>query len=260
MKIPFYIIKHRPRVFLLLVTLSVLNIGLISAQTLTVATAANFRDPMKEIAAEFMKENPSVTVKPIFGSSGSLYQQLSNNAPFDIFFSANMKYPQALFDDSLCYTSPKVYAIGQLVLWSKSIDVSSLGMAVLTSDVVRKIAYANPSLAPYGKGAIEALKSANIYEKVVSKLVKAENIAQTAQFAVTGNTEVGIIAKSQLLMPAIKDKGYWYQIATDSYLPIKQGCVAIKREGNSTLVHLFLAYMTSPTALKIIDKYGYGLE
>lgn len=232
----------------------------ISAQSLTVATAANFRDPMKEIAAEFMKQHPKVVVNTIFGSSGSLFQQLSNNAPFDVFLSANMKYPKALYDAELSYSAPIVYAIGQLVLWSKSIDVSQQGLALLATDKIGKIAYANPDLAPYGKGAIEALKRADIYEKVVGKLIKAENIAQTAQFAVTGNTDAGIIAKSQLQMPAIKDKGYWYQIPTDTYSPIKQGCVALKRDGNQKLAESFVLFLSSPTALKIIDKYGYGVE
>lgn len=232
----------------------------ISAQTLTIATAANFRDAMTEIATLYMNDNPSIKVKPLFGSSGSLFQQITHKAPFDIYFSANMKYPKALFENDKCYEAPTVYAVGQLVVWSKSVDVSKKGFAILAQTEIKKVSYANPALAPYGKGAIEALKSQGVYEKVAPKLVKAENIAQTAQFAVTGNTTAGIIAKSQLLMPAIKDKGFWTLVPIDTYSPIRQGCVRIKREGNDVATKAFMAFMTTEKVLKIIDKYGYAIE
>lgn len=229
------------------------------AQTFTIATAANFRDPMTEIVKIYMMENPSIEVKTIFGSSGNLYNQITNNAPFDIFFSANVKYPNELYEAGLCYDEPKVYAIGQLVLWSKSLDVSD-GLEVLKSKKISRIAIANPELAPYGKSAVECLKYNEIYELLKDKIVTAENIAQTAQFAVTGNADVGFLAMSQLKMPAIKGKGSFFVLATDSYSPIEQACVVIKKDGNAILTKKFIDFMSKPEIQEIITSYGYRLK
>jgi len=228
----------------------------LKAQTLTLATAANFRDPMSEIVKLFTKENPSIEVKTIFGSSGNLYNQITNSAPFDIYYSANLKYPQKLYEAGLTYQQPAVYAIGQLVMWSRRMDVST-GLEILQRKEVKRIAIANPELAPYGLSAQQCLKHFGSWNELSPKIVTAENIAQTAQFAVTGNADVAFIAKSQLNMKAIRGKGTSYEIDTETYDPIYQGFVCIKKEGNKALAEKFVAFMQKAEIQQLIKHYGY---
>ena len=230
-----------------------------NAQKLTIATAANFRDPMTEIAAKFKTENPEIDVKTIFGSSGNLYNQITNNAPFDLYFAANTKYPEKVFEAGLAYEKPEIYAIGQLVLWSKRLD-TSYGLSVLEDKKARRIAIANPELAPYGRSAMQCLAYYKLDEKIKSKLVTAENIAQTAQFAVTGNADVAFIAKSQLNMETIKGQGSYFDIPSESYAPIKQAFVAVKQEDNKAITDKFVAFLLKPEIQEIIIKYGYKLK
>lgn len=230
-----------------------------NAQSLTIAVAANFRDPMTEIVAKFKTENPSVEVKTIFGSSGNLYNQITNNAPFDLYFAANTKYPQKLYDAGLCYKQPEIYAIGQLVIWSKRLDVSQ-GMSVLETKQVKRIAIANPELAPYGKSARQCLVFYKMDEKIADKIVTAENISQTAQFAVTGNADVAFIAKSQLNMNGVKGKGTYFDIPAESYSPIEQAFVSVKREGNKAITEKFVAFLAKIEIQEIITSYGYKLK
>ena len=237
-----------------------LSIFFVSAQsqTLTLAVAANFRDPMNEIIRAFRKENPDIAVRPVFGSSGSLYQQISHNAPFDIYFSANTRYPDELFKQGRACDTPKIYALGKLILWSRDQQVDN-GMKVLKDKNIRKIAIANPDLAPYGKGAVESLRHAGIYEVVQNKLVIADNIAQAAQFTISGNADAGLLAYSQLYSPAINGKGSYYVIPENYYNPIQQAVVVVCSDKKNTAAVQFMDYMKSKTAEKIILRYGYGL-
>jgi molybdate transport system substrate-binding protein len=243
----------------LLVFLYVILFQPVMSQTLTIATAANFRDAMTVIVDKFEIKNPEIEIKSIFGSSGSLYHQITNKAPFDIFFSANLKYPKELYDAGLTYDEPDIYAIGQLVLWSKTLDVS-IGIEVLKSKKVSRIAVANPLLAPYGKSAVECLKYNEMYELLKDKIVSAENIAQTAQFVVTGNADVGFLARSQLKMPVIEKKGSFLILPEYSYSPIEQASVVIKKQGNLILAQKFMDFMKTSEVQKIIISYGYRLE
>ena len=227
------------------------------SQTLTLAVAANFRDPMNEIIQAFRKENPDISVRPVFGSSGSLYQQISHNAPFDIFFSANTRYPDELFKQGRTCDTPKIYALGKLILWSRDIQISN-GMSVLNQQNIKKIAIANPELAPYGKGAVESLKHEKIYSAIQKKLVIADNIAQAAQFAISGNADAGLLAYSQLFSPAINGEGSYYLIPENFYNPIQQAVVIVCRDKKNATAEQFMSFMKSKTAEKIIIRYGYG--
>lgn len=230
-----------------------------NAQSLTIACAANFRDPMTMIVNEFKAQNPSIEIKTIFGSSGNLYHQITNRAPYDIYFAANKNYPQRVYEAGLSYDEPKIYAIGQLVLWSKMLDVSN-GLEVLKSKNISRIAIANPELAPYGKSAVECLNYFELSDILNSKIVTAENIAQTAQFAVTGNADVAFIAKSQLIMKAMKGKGSNFEIPIESYSPIEQAFVVIKRKENETITQKFVAFLSNPEIEQMIQNYGYKLR
>ncbi len=244
------------KVVLLIFCLSIFVVSARS-QTLTLAVAANFRDPMNEIIQAFRKENPDILVRPVFGSSGSLYQQIRHNAPFDIFFSANTRYPEELFKHKKACDTPKIYALGKLILWSRDQQVGN-GLNILKDKNIKKIAIANPDLAPYGKGAVESLNHANIYDNVQNKLVIADNIAQAAQFAISGNADAGLLAYSQLYSQAIRGKGSYYVIPENFYSPIQQAVVIICGDKKNVTAVKFMNFMKGKTAEKIIIQYGYG--
>src|ERR1700753_3210691 len=159
-----------------------------------VAAAPDLRFAMDSLIAIFGRQNPGITVKVTYGSSGNFFEQIKNGAPFDLFFSADVDYPHQLNEQKLTLGSVYVYGTGQLVLWSKTLDPAKEKMNILLTPAVNKIAIANPAHAPYGKRAEESLHHYDLYDKVQSKLVIGENIAQTAQYAQTGAAEIGIIA------------------------------------------------------------------
>lgn len=228
----------------------------LKSQTLTIATAANFREPMEKISALFMKENPDIKVLAVYGSSGNLYQQIVNRAPFDIFFSANMQYVEELYNSALTTSEPKIYAVGQLVLWSKDVAIGN-DISIVISAKIKKIAIANPDLAPYGASAVECLKYFRLYDRVKDKLVLAENINQAAQFAVSGNCDAGFLAMSQMRSAAVQNTGSYTVVPIGSYSPIKQGVVVIERKENAVSTSKFMTFMQSEKVKAIILAYGY---
>ncbi len=233
--------------------LALFNISM-QAQTVKVAAAANLRFVFEEIEANYMKENPKSDVLVNFGSTGALYQQIVNGADFNIFMAADDVVPVKLKSQGLVSGEVKTYALGKLVLWSNSLDVSR-GLEVLTDPSVKRIAVAKPDLAPYGDRAIECLKNAGIFEKVKDKIVYADNISQTAQFAQTGNAEVGFLAKSLTLTPEMK--GSTFEIDTKSYKPVAQAMAVVKSWKANPEALKFMKYVLSAECKPIFEKYGY---
>lgn len=224
------------------------------AQTVKVAAAANLRFVFEDIKVSYTSINPKTNIEVNFGSSGALFQQILNGAEFDIFMAADNTFPAKLKDQGAALGEIKTYALGKLVLWSNTIDVSE-GLKVLATQPVTRIAIANPALAPYGDRAIECLKSAGLYEKVKAKIVYADNISQTAQFAQTGNAEVGFLAQSLTLTPDMK--GSVYIIDPKSYNPVEQAMVLVKsRKANPEAVK-FMKFVLSDRCKPIFEKYGY---
>ena len=180
----------------------------------TIAAAADLKFALAEIAKAYEATNKDDKVKVTFGASGKLTTQITEGAPFDLFFAANIEYPEKLKAAGMTVGEIKPYAIGRLVMLTKKgsqIDLKN-GLQILTSDKIRKIAIANPEVAPYGKAAVEALKSAGIYEKVESKIVKGENVQQAATFGITGAADVAIVAHSLALQPTIANEVNTYLI------------------------------------------------
>ena len=165
-----------------------------------VAAASDLKFALDSVAAVFRKKH-SGTVEITYGSSGKLFEQISNGAPFDVFFSADIEYPNKLKEKDLTASDIYIYGVGRIVVWSKKIDVAKEGMNSLRSPGVKKIAIANPLHAPYGKRAEEALKFYKMHEAVKTKLVLGDNISQTAQFVTTGAADIGIVAYSLALSP-----------------------------------------------------------
>ena len=229
-------------------------------QTVTVAAAADLQPVMTEIAARFERQS-GAEVKLSFGSSGNFFAQIQNGAPYDLFFSADVDYPKELQAAGLIEPgSLYPYATGKIALWTpegSAIDVRK-GLTVLTSHAVKKVAIANPSHAPYGRAAEAALKSAGLWDSVSSKLVLGENIAQTAQFVQSGNADVGIVALSLVLAPAMKGQGKYFVVPQDLYPPLQQAAVVLKTSQHKTLARSFLQFMKSSEITSLLRRYGFS--
>jgi molybdate transport system substrate-binding protein len=247
------------KILSLVVLLTALFCSAIYAQKITVAAAANAQFVMNDIKDTFQKQT-GIEVDVIIGSSGKLTSQIEQSAPFDVFVSADTKYPTELFTKGFTMDSPKVYAQGLLVLWStkKTIKLNP-DLKVLLSDSVSKIAIANPETAPYGLAAVEAMKYSKVYESVKNKLVFGESIAQTNEYITTSAADVGFTAKSVVLSDEMKGKGSWIDIDKKSYSPIDQAAVVIRHTGNADTVSAvkFYNFLFSKQAKAIFRKYGY---
>jgi molybdate transport system substrate-binding protein len=230
------------------------------AEPLTVAVAANVKYAFDDLAVEFKKES-GIEMQGVFGSSGKLTAQIKSGAPFDVFLSADMTYPDSLYKDGLTEAAPKVYAKGVLVLWTMNQLDLGKGMQVLNDPAVKKIAVANSQLAPYGREAINALEHFKLRSTVGPKLVYGESISQVNQYIDSKSADIGFTAKSVVLAPELSGKGTWIEVPRDSYQPIAQGAV-ILRYGiltNSRAAHQFMEFLSSPEARGILEKYGYLL-
>lgn len=224
-----------------------------------VAAAADLRFAMDSLIALFSRQHPNITVKVTYGSSGNFFEQIRNGAPFDLFFSADIDYPRQLKQDNKTESDIHVYGIGQLVLWSKSLDPTKNKMDLLLDNAVTKIAIANPAHAPYGKRAEECLHYYNLYDKVKDKLVMGENIAQTAQYAQTGAADAGIIALSLALSPSMQQTGghYWL-IPQASHQPLEQAFVLLPHSRGNAGAKKFADYLESPDAMTTLRNFGFG--
>ena len=231
----------------------------IFAGTINIAVAANVSYAINELISEFNKTNPDTKIEVVLGSSGKFTTQIQNGAPFDIFLSADMKFPETLEKENLTSTKPVIYAQGSLAMLSaKPLDFSK-SIALVTNKSIEKIAIANPKTAPYGTAAIEALKNANLLEKIENKFVYAESISQAVTYAITA-ADVGFIAKSSLYdekMSKYKENINWISIDPKLYTPIDQGIVVLKRAKNNKEAHAFYNFILSKEAKDIFLKFGY---
>jgi molybdate transport system substrate-binding protein len=196
----------------------------------------------------------------IIGSSGNFYFQIQNGAPFDLFFSADIEYPQKLESAGLAEKgSLYKYAVGKIVLWvpnTSKLDITK-GLSALLDSSVHKIAIANPAHAPYGQAAIAALKSEQLYEKVRDKFVLGENISQAAQFVQSGNADAGILALSLVVVPVMKNSGRFVEIPTSEYQPIVQAAIIVSFSKNKATARLFLDFLKKPEIVKVMESYGF---
>jgi len=239
-----------------LLILLALSISVLNAGTISVAVAANVSYAIEDLKKEFSKTHPNTKVRVTLGSSGKLTAQIKHGAPYDLFMSANMKYPEALYKDKIAINEPLVYALGSLAILSNTKRDFSNGIYILQNKQVSKIAIANPKTAPYGIAAMQALTNAKIMDDVKSKFVYGESISQTVSYAVTA-ADIGIIAKSSLYssnMSKYKENINWIAVDTKLYTPIKQGIVILKEDAE---VKAFYDFILSEDAKKIFKNYGY---
>jgi molybdate transport system substrate-binding protein len=229
--------------------------GSASAAETNVAVAANFTAAAKDIAAAF-KQKTGHDVVLSFGSSGQFFTQIKQDAPFQVFLSADDERPKKLADEGLGVAgSTFTYAVGKLVLWSKSGDLVK-GEETLKNGKFAKIAIANPKGAPYGAAAVETLKALKVYDTLEPKIVQGNNISQTFQFVDSGNAELGFVALSQVVG---NNSGSQWMVPQDLYTPIRQGAVLLKKGESNEAAKAFLAFLKGPEARAVIEKYGYAM-
>lgn len=251
------------RIRLAFIFLTLFSAGCVTRPApLRIAAAADLRFALDDVIKTFRQQHTSVEIVPAYGSSGMFFAQLQNQAPFDLFLSADIQYPQKLSEQGLIVPGSQfTYGVGEIVLWtanSSGIDVDHLGIDALRLPAVHHIAIANPEHAPYGRAAEAALRSLGVYDTVKSKLVMGENISQTFQLAQTGAADIGIVALSLAMAPASAGQGHYWQVPRDAYPAIQQGGVILKWTRNPDAAQAFRAFLTSPQGRAMLKRYGFS--
>ena len=229
------------------------------AEKMTIAAAADLKYAMDEIVQSFMQANSDDQIDTIYGSSGKFFTQIQQGAPYDMYFSADIEYPQLLYKEGFAASDVSPYAVGRIVLWSKEVKNENLTFEELTKPSITKIAIANSKHAPYGKRAEEALRSSGVWDLIKLKIVLGENVAQAAQFVYTGNAQIGIIALSLAKNPNLANQGSYWLIPESMHTPLEQGFIITKRAEGNSLASRFSKYMSSDPARLIMKKYGFML-
>lgn len=249
------------RIFLsgLLLT-TIVEAPAVYAEDINVAVATNFLGTAKSLAQRFEAETKN-TVRISSGSTGKLFAQIKEGAPFDILLSADIERPRLLEEQGVAVNGSRfTYAVGQLVLWSAQTDLVDAEAKVLKSGNFRHLAIANPKIAPYGKAAQQVLTDMGLWENLQPSLVRGEDIGQTFQFVFSGNAELGFVALSQVRNPDNTKKGSQWVVPQNLYDPIEQQAVLLKRAENKRAAQDFLVYLKSAEARQIISEQGYRVS
>jgi molybdate transport system substrate-binding protein len=251
--------RMRPALFGLLAFMYLCLPLVADATEIKVAAASDLTFAFKDVVAGFERQTGN-RVRLTYGSSGNFFSQIQNGAPFDLFFSADVSFPRKLETAGL--TEPGSiyeYAKGEIVIWvpnASKLDLSK-GLTVLLDPSIRKIAIANPIHAPYGAAAVAAMKYAGIYDQVKGKIVQGENISQAAQFVHSGNAEVGIVALSLALAPAMKSDGRYVVVPPKDYPPLIQAAVILKSSREKEVANQFLQFLKQPDTVALMRGYGF---
>jgi molybdate transport system substrate-binding protein len=226
-----------------------------------VAAAADLRFALGDAIRRF-EQRHDVAVAASYGSSGTLYAQILNQAPFDLFLSADIDYPRRLAARRLTLPDSEfAYAVGRLVVWVPASSALELGRGVnLAADPsVAHVAIANPEHAPYGRAAVEALQAAGVYEAAKSKLVFGENVEQALQFAQTGAADAGIVALSLAVAPTIRTRGRYADVPLSSYARITQGGAILRWAADVEAARAFRAFLIGSEGRAVLEEYGFFL-
>ncbi|HET6780812.1 MAG TPA: molybdate ABC transporter substrate-binding protein [bacterium] len=228
---------------------------------LHVAAASDLRFALEEIARLFERQQ-GVPVRLTFGSSGQLAAQIEQGAPFDVFFSANEGFVQALAGKGrVDRTSVQLYAIGRIVLWVRNdspLD-EGRGLSVLRDERIRFVAIANPEHAPYGQAAVQAMQAAGLLAQVQPRLVLGENVSQALQYVQTGNADIGVVALSLAVAPTIRSQGRYQSVPAYLHRPIRQAVGVTTRAAWPDLARRFVAAVNGPTGRPVMRAYGFAL-
>jgi molybdate transport system substrate-binding protein len=229
------------------------------ADEISIAVAANFTAPAKDIAAAFEKETGH-KVTPSFGSTGQFYAQINEGAPFDVFLAADDTTPAKLEKEGKSVTGSRfTYAIGTLVLWSAKDGYVDDKGDVLSKGAFEHLSIADPEKAPYGTAAVEALTKLKLWDKLQAKVVKGNNISQAHQFVSTGNAELGFVALSQVYKDGKVTSGSAWIVPAELYEPIRQDAVILTKARDNAAAKAFIEFLKGPKGEQIIKSYGYGM-
>jgi molybdate transport system substrate-binding protein len=230
-----------------------------TADTVQVAVASNFAQPMARIAAAFQRDTGHQLLLSS-GSSGKFYAQIASGAPFEVFLSADDEIPQRLEKEGLAVAGSRTtYAIGKLVLWSPRPGYVDSKGEVLRGSGFARLAIANPKTAPYGAAAREVMERQGVLQMLQPRLVQGESIAQAYQFVASGNAELGFVALSQVRDENGETRGSLWLVPQALYTPIRQDAALLARGRGNSAAGQFMAYLRSPKATAIIQSFGYEL-
>ena len=228
-----------------------------AAAEVSVAVAANFTAPMKQIAAAFERDTGHKAALA-FGSTGKFYAQIAHGAPFQMLLAADDKTPARLVHDGLAVDSTRfTYAVGKLVLWSRQRGLVDDRGEVLSTGTFERLALADPKLAPYGAAAIETMTALGQLQRLQPRFVQGENIAQAYQFVATGNAPLGFVALSQVYADGRITQGSGWIVPAKLHAPIRQDAVILKTGADNPAAVALAAYLRSEKARTIIRAFGY---
>lgn len=252
--------KFRPAA---MVALLAATLASVRADTVAVAAAANLTYVLTALNTRFQQENPGATVTVTLSSSGNLYAQITNGAPFDVFLSADMDFARRLADSGFGEPATlRPFATGRLALWTLRPDLPLSDIAaVVRSPLVKRLAMAEPRTAPFGTAAKATLNKLGLLAVATPKLVIGENIAQTAQFVQTGNADAGFVALSFVLSPRLAHRGHWVAVPEALYAPVslEQGAILTRHGARNAAARRYLEFLHTDAARKILEAAGYGV-
>jgi len=229
------------------------------AATVDVAVAANFTAATKRLVPMFEKATGN-SVRVSFGSTGKLYAQIRNGAPFGVFLAADARRPRLLAQEGVAVASSRfTYAQGKLALWSAKPGYVT-GPAMLKQADFSRIAMANPKTAPYGAAAVQVMKNLGVWTQLSPRVVQGENIAQTFQFVYTANAPLGFVALAEVKALKADKKGSSWVVPQKLYAPIEQQAVLLKRGADNPAATAFVHFLKSPAAKRVIAGFGYGVK
>ena len=231
------------------------------AEEALVAVAANFAEVIAELKPAFERASGH-RLQSTTGSTGKLYAQIKEGAPFHVLLSADASTPKRMEKERIAISGSRfTYAIGKLTLWSADRGrIGSDGAAALKASDVRHIAIANPDLAPYGVAARETLQSLGLWDTLRSKIVMGQNIGQTHSMVATGNAQLGFLALSAILSPREKSQGNRWEVPQNLFTPIRQDAVLLNAGAKNEAAMAFMRFLKTPEARAVIERYGYGIE
>ena len=235
-----------------------------AAPKLSIAAAADLRFALDELSHGFRTSYPQWDVQIAYGSSGNFYWQIRNQAPFDLFLSADVEYPRKLAEEG--FAAPEslfLYAAGRIVVWIRAqspLDLAQLQIHALEASAVKHVAIANPRHAPYGRAAEAAMRSLGVYERVAPKLVLGENVAQAMEFIQSGAADAGIIALSLALAPPVRGQGRFWEVPLDAYPRMEQGGAILSRSKAKIAAGAFRAFLLGAGGRSVLRKYGFYLS
>ncbi len=247
------------RFILCFILLTITGAQVVEAEEITIAAASDLQFAFKELISQYEKASRH-RVKTSFGSSGNFYAQIQHGAPFDLYFSADSLYPKKLEEAGFAVPGSLYhYAVGRIVLWARDdsrLDLTR-GFDTLRQPRIKSIAVANPKHAPYGRAAVTAMKHFKIHDDVKSRLVLGENVSQAAQFVESGAADIGILALSLALAPAMHAKGRYWEIPAQAHPPLEQAAVIVTSSKRQEQARQFLEFVKSPQGQAIMTRYGF---